>query len=53
MTEIFLYKLKIYKIRGAWLAHSVEPVTLDLEAVSSSPTLGIKIILYIYIFYIS
>ena len=29
--------------RGAWLAQSVEHVTLDLRVVSASPTLGIEI----------
>ena len=28
-------------LRGAWLAQSVEHVTLDLGVMSSSPTLGI------------
>ena len=30
--------------RGAWLAQSVEHVTLDLRAVSLSPTLGVEIL---------
>ena len=30
------------KIRGPLLAQLVEPVTLDLEVVSSSPTLGVE-----------
>ena len=29
--------------RDAWLARLIEHVTLDLEVVSSSPTLGIEI----------
>ena len=29
--------------RGTWLAQSVEPETLDLRVMSSSPALGIKI----------
>lgn len=30
------------KKRGAWLAQSMQRVTLDLGVVSSSPTLGIE-----------
>ena len=32
-----------YMLRGAWLAQSVEHVTLDLRDVSSSPMSGIAI----------
>lgn len=35
--------LKAEGIRGAWLAQSVDHVVLDLEFVSSSPTLGEEI----------
>ena len=40
---------------GAWWAQSVEHMTLDLEVMSSSPTLGIEIVffflrLFIYLF---
>lgn len=31
-------------VRGMWLVQSVEHVTLDFRVVSSSPTLGIKLI---------
>ena len=34
--------LKTYPSRGAWLARSVEQVTLDLGVVSSSPALGME-----------
>ena len=30
-------------LRGAWLALSVEPVTLDLGVMSWSPTMGMEI----------
>ena len=32
-----------FKLWDAWLAQSVEGVTLDLGAISSSPTLGVEI----------
>lgn len=32
------------KARGAWMAQSVEPGALDLQAVSLSPRLGVEII---------
>ena len=38
-----LLSLKNKRLRGAWLAQSVEPATLDLRAVSSSPMIGIEI----------
>ena len=34
---------------GAWLAQSVEHVTLDLEVVGSSPMLGVEITLKIFL----
>ena len=36
-------KYKIYQ--GAWLAQSVEHVTLDLRVMCSSPTLGLELAL--------
>ena len=37
--------------RGAWLAQSAEPVTLDLGVVSSSPTSGVEMTLKINFFF--
>ena len=39
------FKIFIDHLRGTWLAHLVEHATLDLEIVSSSPTLGTEIAL--------
>ena len=36
-------KLRKFAVVGAWLAQSVEHVTLDLRVVGSRPTLGIEI----------
>ena len=40
---MFYSDSKSSKRSSSWLAQSVEHVTLDLEVVSSSPTLGIEI----------
>ena len=40
---VFLIIYSLNKIWGAWLAQPVEPGSLDLGAVSLSPTLGTEI----------
>lgn len=38
-----MFKLKKHKNWGAWLAESVEHVTLDLGVLSASPMLGAEL----------
>ena len=42
-TKKHLSVLQKQSYYGAWLAQSVECVTLDLQAVSSSPMLGVEV----------
>ena len=44
-AEILKLKDVLKSVLDAWLAQSVEHVTLALEVVSSSPTLGVEITL--------